>query len=266
MISDIIGEWDVSVADRGGDTLVGRIAFVLHDGKVVVKDADPEVTSRPARVEFDQELIRFEFLSPGSSRGNIHHSYEIRVQGADAFTGTRRRGMLARVPVSGQRVENPASAPADAAALLAEAEADVVAALEAARAAAERAAAARAAVPSAPLSVLPPVAPVVLASLPAPSAPPVFVPALVSTAPAEPEPEPGGNRLRITHRLTRGDIVVLAAEIHPEVYVWGGSFAAADSRLREAGWQVVEVETDETTEVDEQLIRHAATVRESVVA
>jgi len=70
--------------------------------------------------------------------------------------------------------------------------------------------------------------------------------------------------LRISHRLTRGEIVVLAAEIHPQVYVWGGSFAAADPRLREAGWQIVEIDTDETTEVDEVLIRHAATVRESV--
>lgn len=282
MISDIIGEWDVSVVDRGGEATAGRIAFLLHDGKVVVRDADPEAASRPARVEFDGETIRFELLSAASSRGNAHHNYEIRLQGGDGFTGTRRRGMLARVPISGRRVEQPSLGAADAAAALAEAEADVVAALEAARRAAERAAAVRAAVPSAAASVQPAVPPVVLATLPAPTAPPASVPvavppvadvppaavpqAPVSPAPVAPAsaPAPGAGVLRISHRLTRGEIVVLAAEIHPQVYVWGGSYAAADPRLREAGWQIVEIDSDETTHVDETLIRHAATVRETV--
>lgn len=261
MIRDIIGEWDVVLPGKE-ETPAGRIVFLLHDGRVVVKDADPESTSRPNRVDVDGDLIRFEFLSPGSSRGNTHHIYELRMQGADAFTGTRRRGMLARVPVSGTRVEVTPEAAADAAMLLAEAEAEVVAALEAARRAAERAAAARAAVPSAEPSVQPAVAPAVLAALPAPSAPPAFVPVAAAPVPAQAPDE--GDQLRITHRLTRGEIVVFAAEIHPQVYVWGGSFAAADSRLREAGWQIVEVDTEETTAVDDQLIRHAAAVRESV--
>lgn len=287
MISDIIGEWEVTVVDRGGEAFAGRIAFLLNDDKVVVRDADPEVTARPARVEIDGETIRFELLSAGSSRGSTHHNYELRMQGADEFAGTRRRGMLARVPIIGRRVEVAPLAEADAFSALAQAEAEVVAALEAARRAAERAAAARAAVPSAEASVQPTVPPVVLATLPAPTAPPASVPvavppvvdvppAPVPPAPVPPAPvapvpvapasapAPGAGVLRISHRLTRGEIVVLAAEIHPQVYVWGGSYAAADPRLREAGWQIVEIDSDETTHVDETLIRHAATVRETV--
>lgn len=260
MIRDIIGEWEVNLVEKGRQTSVARIEFVLTDDKVVVRDADPEAAGRPARVEFDGERIRFELLSGGSSRGSIHYVYEIRLNGDDTFDGTRRRGMLTKSPIAGQRVALVAPAPADAAAVLAKAEAEVVAALEVARRAAERAAAARAAVPTAEPTVQPSVAPVVLATLPAPTAPPAPAPAPVPV----PEDQHGKRMLRVSHRLTRGEIVVLAAEIHSQVYVWGGSYAAADPRLREAGWQIVEIDTDEVTEVDDALSRHAAAVRESV--
>ncbi len=310
MIGDIIGEWDVTLVEKGKETPAGRIVFASHDGKVTVRDADPDAASRPARVDVEGETIRFEFLSAGSSRGNTHHNFELRMQGPDVFAGTRRRGMLAKTFVTGQRVgvapgvlaltsgpvqvtagpdaapdslaaakaraaeaaERASLAAAEAAAALAEAEA--VAALEGARRAAERAAAARAATTRA---VRTPVAPEVLATLPAPTDPPAFVPlapvaqaaqAEVVEAPdadVEPSPHaPGRRLLGITHRLTYGDSAVLAAEAFPGVFVWGGTFAAPEQRLREAGWEIVAVDTDEAIEVDGLLIQHAAMIRDTV--
>lgn len=298
MLHDIIGEWDVQTVDKGKESAAGRFAFVEHDGKVVVKDADPDVAGKPARVEFDGDIIRFEFLSAGSSRGNTHHNYELRLHGPDAFDGTRRRGMLAKTSVVGRRIgvapavvtPSPAStslaplpgnvaaakakaaeaaerasvAAAEAAAALAEAEA--VAAMEQARRAAERAAAARAAVVPPEPVLRPPVAPDVLATLPAPTEPPAFVPmAPVAQAPAA-SGSPEKRSLGITHRLTYGDSAVLAAEVFQSVFVWGGSFAASEQRLREAGWEIASIETDETIGVDELLLRHAAMIRDSVAS
>jgi len=325
MNPDIIGEWAVTLVEKGKETHAGRIVFAARDGRIWVTDADPDNAGRPARVDVDGETLRFEFLSAGSSRGNAHHNFELQLQGADVFAGTRRRGMLAKTFVTGQRVasgalalpagsadagapdtaydtlaaakaraaeaaERASLAAAEAAAALAEAEA--VAALEGARRAAERAAAARAAAtPAAPVRI--PVAPEVLATLPAPTDPPAFVPLAPVQAGQAPEREvefagheaehdaghdaaheagvasppphaPGRRLLGITHRLTHGDSAVLAAEVFPSVFVWGGTFAAPEQRLREAGWEIVAVETGETIEVDGLLIQHAAMIRDSV--
>ena len=289
MIRDIIGEWDLTLIEKGRETPAGRILFAERDGRVVVMDADPEAATRPARVDIDGDVMRFELLSAGSSRGSAHHFFEVRQLEADALVGTRRRGMLAKTQLTGHRVELSALEPADAAALLALAEAEVAVALEAARRAAERAAAARAAVPSAGSTMQPTVAPVVLAALPAPTAPPAQPavtpapvpearPEPVPEAVSEPTPEAGpvptvpvlaqelnDRTLRISHRLTRGEIVVLAAEIFPDVYVWG-TFAAAGPRLREAGWALDEVATDETIHVDDALLQHAFAVGQSVAS
>lgn len=184
MPHDIIGEWDLVDTTKGRDAPLGRIAFLEQDGALVVRSADPEVTDRPARVDVDGWTLRFELLSAGSSRGNAHHAYELSMHGTEAFSGTRRRGLLPKTPITGRSVATPALdlegspaarqpeqlanritipggvaeakaraaeaaeraslAAAEAAAALAEAEA--AAAMEAARRAAETAAAARAAV------------------------------------------------------------------------------------------------------------------------
>ena len=305
MNRDILGTWEITLTDKGKDASAGRITFHHHDGKVVVSDADPEAAGRPARVDFDGETIRFELLSPGSSRGNTHHTYEIVVHGQDGFAGTRRRGMLARVPVTGERVlgaltdlpevtagdpsallqgnlaeakaraaeaaERAALAAAEAAAALAEAEA--LTALDAARRAAEKATAARAAIPSRPAAeAISPtgyqaVTPELLAELPAPTEPPAFVPT-VSAMAGSGAPSAGARTrlLPITHRLTHGDRTVLAAVAFPGVFVWGGSFAAPEFRLRDAGWTVTAITSDDVLEIDESLFQHAASVRDSLVA
>lgn len=308
MNRDILGTWEITLTDKGRDASAGRITFRDHEGKLVVVDADPEVAGRPARVEVDGETVRFELLSPGSSRGSVHHSYEIVLQGPDAFAGTRRRGMLARVPVSAQRVlgaldvapeaasgepstalvpisanvaeakaraaeaaERASLAAAEAAAALAEVEA--VTAMDAARRAAERATAARAAIAAehAPASLAAdahrPVPQELLAELPAPTEPPAFVPTTVVGASAG--TTSGGSRTRllpVTHRLTHGDRTVLAAVAFPGVFVWGPSFAAPEDRLRAAGWTVTAISTDDVIEIDEPLLEHASSVRDSLVA
>ncbi|MCS0499397.1 hypothetical protein [Protaetiibacter mangrovi] len=113
MIRDILGEWDISQIDRTKKTSLGRIAFLERDGRVVVVDTDPDGAGTAARVEFDGAAIRFELLSAGSSRGNAHYTYEISLHGPYAFGGTRRRGLLAKTPITGERVgELAAPAPA----------------------------------------------------------------------------------------------------------------------------------------------------------
>ncbi len=371
MTHDIVGEWDlneVSKANKGKDSFLGRIAFLEQGGKIVVKDADPESTDKPSRVDIDGDTIRFEILSGRSGRGNTNHTYEITMQGPYAFGGTRRQGLLQRTPITGQRVgdlpgaapenvpaaatsyptgdlsssliampgsvaeakakaaeaaERAALAAAEAAAALAEAEA--AAALEAARRAAENAAAARAAVhteaqpmaapaaeppapapvaeapmpmpvaPALPQSFAPPAPPAPPAAFAAPPAPPqpaqpwAFVPPV---PPVEPVPTATGSlpaasvpfdprsaidaaledsaagspakwRLRVTHRLSSGDRTALAVEVFPGVFVWGNNFATSEQRLREVGWVATPIVTDETIEVDAQLINHAAMVRDS---
>lgn len=118
MTHDIIGEWelsDPSKAAKGKEAALGSIVFLEQDGKVVVKSADPDVTDKPSRVEFEGDTIRFEMLSAGSSRGNSHQVYEISLHGPYAFGGTRRQGLLPKAPVTGQRIGEPAApVPADA--------------------------------------------------------------------------------------------------------------------------------------------------------
>jgi hypothetical protein len=194
MAHDIIGEWEVSLVEKGRPVPIGGITFFERDGRLVVTDSDPDEGGAISRVEVDGETLRFEHLGGGSSRGTVRHTFEIVLRGSSAFEGTRRRGMLARTPVSGQRVVDPldaiagnlagakakaaeaaeraAVAAAEAAAALAEAEA--AAALEAARRAAQKAVAARAAAATqatdahASQLVVPPE---VLAIIPAPAQP-----------------------------------------------------------------------------------------------
>lgn len=79
MYSDILGEWELVMGENGKGVSGGRILFLEKDGKIVVKDADPEAEDPPARVSVEGEKLRFELLSAGSSRGNVHHNYELRL-------------------------------------------------------------------------------------------------------------------------------------------------------------------------------------------
>lgn len=194
MPHDIVGEWDVALGEQGRGARLDRLRFFEQDGRLLVTDAEPDAGGAVSRVEFAGEALRFEHLSVGSARGTTRHTFEIVMRGPSAFVGTRRRGMLARIPVTGTRVRDPldalagnlagakaraaeaaeraAMAAAEAAAALAEAEA--AAALEAARRAAQRAVAARAAATTqaAESSATPLVVPPeVLAIIPAPAQP-----------------------------------------------------------------------------------------------
>ena len=194
MPHDIVGEWDVALGEQGRGARLGRLRFFEQDGRLLVTDADPDAGGAVSRVELAGETLRFEHLSAGSARGTTRHNFEIVMRGPSAFDGTRRRGMLARMPVTGARVLDPldalagnlagakaraaeaaeraAMAAAEAAAALAEAEA--AAALDAARRAAQKAVAARAAAASqAAESAATPlvVPPEVLAIIPAPAQP-----------------------------------------------------------------------------------------------
>lgn len=192
MAHDIVGEWEVSLLEKGAAAPLGRLTFFERDGTLLVTDSDPDDGGAICRVEVTGSALRFEHLSAGSARGTTRHTFEITLQSHAAFAGTRRRGMLARIPVTGARVLDPldtiagnlagakakaaeaaeraAAAAAEAEAALAEAEA--AAALEAARRAAQRAVAARAAATtqaaeSTPAPLIVP--PEVLAIIPAPA-------------------------------------------------------------------------------------------------
>lgn len=177
MIDDIIGEWDLTLGENGRGEHDGRIAFLAPEGRLLVRDADPEVRLAPSRVESADGTLRFELLAAGSSRGNAHYSYELRRAEDGTLRGTKRRGLLARTPLVATRVAaavtvgtteatplSPVAADplaevraraaaaaeranlAAAQAAAAAAEADAAEAFEAARQAAARVAAARAAV------------------------------------------------------------------------------------------------------------------------
>ncbi|QEO09543.1 hypothetical protein [Protaetiibacter larvae] len=191
MAHEIIGEWDVALSQKGESVPLGRLSFFEKEGRLVVVDSDPEVGGSPADVESDGDTLRFEILGAGTSRGATRHVFEVTMRGHASFTGTRRRGMLARVPVAAQRVIDPldalagnlAGAKAKAAeaaaraalaaaeAAAAQAEAEAAEAIEAARRAAQKAVAARAAA-STPSAATPLVVPSeVLAIIPAPAQP-----------------------------------------------------------------------------------------------
>jgi hypothetical protein len=290
MIRDIIGEWEISIVERGKAQSVGRLSFRLAEGALQVVDSDPDAAGPPARVDVDGSTLRFELLAAGSSRGVTRHLYEIGLLNPGTFGGSRRRGMMARVPVTGQRVnampagasggslaeakaraaeaaERATQAAAEAAAALAEVEA--ASALEAARRAAERAASARATAfgPDAPTALPTPepgrraVPAEVLAILPAPTQPPAFdsrvsgdatVVALTAASQVR--------RVRATHLLSCGDTSLLAVEVHPGVFVWGDSFPATAQRLREVGWMVVPVQSDQMIAIGETQLVQATTV------
>lgn len=286
MIRDIIGQWDVSVVEKGKVAPVGRLDFWESDGRLLVIDMDPEAGTAPSRVDFDGAAFRFELASGGSARGTTRHTFEVILHGAEAFGGTRRRGMMARVPISAQRVggaagvatsslaeakakaaeaaERAAVAAADAAAALAEVEAAT--AFEAARRAAETAASARAAATAAEVPLLaaasaprPPVPAEVLALLPAPAVTPAFPAASVQAPPST-------RRVQVTHRLTCGDSMLLAVELLPGVFVWGESFPASEQRLREVGWTATPIASEATLEVEETQIQHAFTVHSALAS
>jgi len=208
MAHDIIGDWEVSLFDRSEPGPIARLTFFENDRGLAVTDSDPDEGGAVAHVELDGETLRFEHVSARSARGMTRHTFEIVLQGPSVFTGTRRRGMLARVPITGARVVDPldaiagnlaeakakaadaaeraAMAAAEAAAALAEAEA--AAALEAARRAAQKAVAARAAAAQAGEAASSPlvVPREVLAIIPAPAQPASTSgpPAPASAAPA----------------------------------------------------------------------------------
>lgn len=175
MTHDIVGDWDVMLGEEGRGGVAGRLTFFLDGGRLLVRDADPDAAGAVSRVETTDSGLRFEHLSPGSARGTTRHTFDIVLRDRWTFAGTRRRGLLARIPILGRRVPGPfvdplagfspdlaaakarAAAAAERAALAAAeaeaalAEAEAAAALEAARRAAERAVAARAdAVPADP--------------------------------------------------------------------------------------------------------------------
>lgn len=165
MAHDIIGDWEVALTGKGEAAPIGRLRFFEKDGRLLVTDPDPEAGGEISRVEVAGDVVRFEQSGGGSSRGTARYTFEVSLRGHGVLEGTRRRGMLARVPIAGQRVIDPmdtiagnlsearakaeeaaeraALAAAEAAAALAEAEA--AAALELARQAAQKAVAARAA-------------------------------------------------------------------------------------------------------------------------
>ncbi|QNO36532.1 hypothetical protein H4J02_08350 [Protaetiibacter sp. SSC-01] len=113
MIDDILGEWDLILGENGRGEWDGRIVFRLGEGRIVVADADPDASGRPSRVELAGDTVRFEMLSAGSSRGNVHHTFELTLTPDGTLRGTRRRGLLARTPLVGRRVvaETGAQAP-----------------------------------------------------------------------------------------------------------------------------------------------------------
>ncbi|MFT4028419.1 MAG: hypothetical protein QM675_00955, partial [Protaetiibacter sp.] len=104
MINDILGEWDLFLGENGRGEWEGRLAFTQADGRLRVQDADPESATTPSRVEVTGGTLRFEMLSAGSSRGNAHHAFELALAEDGTLRGTRRRGLLARVPLVGRRV------------------------------------------------------------------------------------------------------------------------------------------------------------------
>ncbi|MBO9579020.1 MAG: hypothetical protein J7480_09680, partial [Microbacteriaceae bacterium] len=77
---------------------------------------------------------------------------------------------------------------------------------------------------------------------------------------------PAMSRLRVTHRLTCGDRMALAAEVHPGVFMWGNSFLTSEQRLREVGWIATAIVSHETIEVTDDMLRQAAMVRDSFAA
>lgn len=289
MIRDIIGEWDVSSVEKGKAQSVGRLSFRLAEGALQVVDTDPDAAGPLARVDVDGSTLRFELLAAGSSRGVTRHLYEISLLSSATFGGSRRRGMMARVAVTGQRVnampagasgsslaeakaraaeaaERATQAAAEAAAALAEVEA--ASALEAARRAAERAASARAtalgsghaALPT-PASGQKAVPPEVLAILPAPTQPAAFGSPTASDATAVAlTAVPAVRRVRATHLLSCGETSLLAVEVHPGVFVWGESFPATAQRLREVGWTVLPVQSDQLIAIGETQLAQATTV------
>jgi hypothetical protein len=211
MAHDIIGDWEVTHVEKGASVVIGRITFSETDGRLVVTDSDPDEGGAVSRVEVEGETLRFEHLGGGSSRGTVRHVFEVVMQGPAEFAGTRRRGMLPRTPVTGQRVPDPldalagnlagakarAAEAAERAALAAAeaeaafAEAEAAAALEAARRAAQKALAARAAATTQAAEAQVPqlvVPPEVLAIIPAPAQPAV---AGSAPAPAAPTMPPG---------------------------------------------------------------------------
>ena len=209
MAHDIIGDWEVSLFDRNEPGPIARLTFFENERGLAVTDSDPDDGGAIAHVELDGETLRFEHVSSRSARGMTRHTFEIVLQGPSVFTGTRRRGMLARVPITGTRVVDPldaiagnlaeakakaadaaeraAMAAAEAAAALAEAEA--AAALEAARRAAQKAVAARAAAAQAgeAASSTLVVPPEVLAIIPAPAQPATSGPPAPPSAPPAPD-------------------------------------------------------------------------------
>ncbi|WP_166867672.1 hypothetical protein [Salinibacterium sp. ZJ70] len=294
MIRDIIGEWDVSIVEKGTAQSVGRLSFRLAEGVLRVVATDPDAAGPAARVDVDGSTLRFELLAAGSSRGVTRHVYEVSLLSPSTFGGSRRRGMMARVPVTGQRVnampggafgsslaeakaraaeaaERATQAAAEAAAALAEVEA--ASALEAARRAAEKAASARAAaLGSETPAVLPTppsgrraVPPEVLAILPAPTQPAAFGSRVSSDATVVALTTASSvRRVRATHLLSCGETSLLAVEVHPGVFVWGESFPATAQRLREVGWTVVPVQSDQLIAIGETQLAQASTVARAV--
>src|SRR5690606_4904745 len=97
MVRDIIGEWDGSIVEQGKAQHAARLSFRLAGGSLQVVDGDPEGDGQVARVEVDGDTFRFEMLAPGSARGVARHLYEVSLLNPATFSGTRRRGMMARV-------------------------------------------------------------------------------------------------------------------------------------------------------------------------
>ncbi|RQP10558.1 MAG: hypothetical protein EAS51_08670, partial [Microbacteriaceae bacterium] len=117
MAHAIVGEWELFKGEGGGAPLE-RIEFLEEDGRLRVRYADADTPQPWARVDETGDALRFEILSAGSSRGNAHYSYELTLTGPAGVAGTRRRGLLAKVPVTGRRIAAAPAAGPDAAVAL----------------------------------------------------------------------------------------------------------------------------------------------------
>ena len=102
MFRDFLGDW-MLMFDDVHSTTAERIRVFLNDGAVFVGDADSGDAVRPVRAELADDTLRFELLGRGSARNTTRYSYELRMRSRSELVGTRRRGLLARVPITARR-------------------------------------------------------------------------------------------------------------------------------------------------------------------